>query len=64
MIEQGPEVAEWLLSLGAPEFDMVAFHVDRLMEQGSGLRMPHSRALGGGLFELRFDLGRSATRLT
>lgn len=34
------------------------------MEQGNRLRMPHSRALGDGLLELRFDLGRSAFRLT
>ncbi|MGO8760530.1 MAG: type II toxin-antitoxin system RelE/ParE family toxin [Desulfobaccales bacterium] len=27
--------------------------VDLLMEFGPNLRMPHSRALGGGLFELR-----------
>jgi phage-related protein len=27
--------------------------VELLMEFGPGLRMPHSRALGGGLFELR-----------
>jgi phage-related protein len=27
--------------------------VELLMEFGSNLRMPHSRAMGGGLFELR-----------
>lgn len=27
--------------------------VELLMEFGPGLRMPHSRAMGGGLFELR-----------
>jgi len=26
--------------------------------------MPHSRSLGGGLFELRFDLDRVAWRIT
>jgi hypothetical protein len=31
---------------------------------GAALRMPHSRALGDGLFELRFDLGRLAQRVT
>jgi len=28
--------------------------VELLMEFGPNLRMPHSRAMGGGLFELRF----------
>lgn len=41
----------------------MAFHVDRLAVQGSRLRMPHSRSLGAGLYELRFDLGRSAVRV-
>ena len=29
-----------------------------------GLRMPASRSLGDGLFELRFDFGRVARRIT
>jgi len=29
--------------------------LELLMEFGPALRMPHSRALGGGLFELRFS---------
>jgi putative component of toxin-antitoxin plasmid stabilization module len=28
------------------------------------LRMPHSRSLGNGLFELRFSLGRNAQRIS
>lgn len=63
-IEVEPEVAEWLDGLRPLDFATVAFHLDRLIDQGSGLRMPHSRSLGGGLFELRFDLGRSAHRGT
>jgi len=63
-IELETEVTEWLLSLPPSAFATVAFHLDRLAEQGAMLRMPHSRALGDGLFELRFDLGRVAQRLT
>ena len=39
-------------------------HVDRLADKGSALRPPASRSLGDGLFELRFDLGRVARRIT
>jgi hypothetical protein len=42
------------------EFATVLAHVDRSAERGSQLRMPASRSLGQGFFELRFDLGRSA----
>jgi hypothetical protein len=63
-IELEPEVEEWLATLLLSEFATVAFHVDRLSERGASLRMPHSRSLGKGLFELRFDLGRVAQRLT
>lgn len=42
----------------------MAFHVDRLAAQGSSLRMPLSRSLDEGLFELRFDLNRQAFRIT
>jgi hypothetical protein len=63
-VELEPEVEQWLESLPTGPFGTAAFHVDRLAEQGSALRMPHSRALGGGLFELRFDLERNAQRIT
>lgn len=63
-IELEPEVEEWLQSLAPREFGTAAFQLDRLGDRGAQLRMPHSRSLGGGLFELRFDLGRSARRIT
>lgn len=63
-VELEPEVQRWLDGLSPAEFATVAFHVDRLVERGAALRMPHSRALGEGLFELRFDLGRLAQRIT
>jgi len=40
------------------------FPLDRLAEQGPAVRMPHSRSLGEGLFELRFYLDRIAQRIT
>lgn len=50
--------------LTAGDFGTVAFHLDRLADRGAQLRMPHSRALGDDLFELRFDLARVAQRIT
>ena len=38
--------------------------VDRLATLGSQARMPLSRSLGEGLFELRFTLGPTARRIT
>jgi phage-related protein len=63
-LELEPEVEEWVAVLRPASFATVAFHLDRLVELGSALRMPHSRSLGGGLFELRFDLERKAQRIT
>lgn len=38
--------------------------IDRLATLGSSARMPLSRSLGDGLFELRFALGPTARRIT
>jgi putative component of toxin-antitoxin plasmid stabilization module len=38
--------------------------IDRLAALGSTARMPLSRNLGDGLFELRFALGPTARRMT
>jgi hypothetical protein len=59
-VELEPEVESWLDDLVVKEFATVLAHVDRSAERGSQLRMPASRSLGQGFFELRFDLGRSA----
>lgn len=64
LVELEPEVRTWLENLLPAEFATAAFHVDRLADRGARLRMPHSRSLGEGLFELRFDLGRVAQRVT
>ena len=63
-IEQEPDVAAWFNELDRPQFGHVAFHIDRLLVTGSMLRMPHSRSLGDGLYELRFDLGTVSWRIT
>ncbi|MGO9557905.1 MAG: type II toxin-antitoxin system RelE/ParE family toxin [Acidimicrobiales bacterium] len=63
-IELEPEVETWVEALAAGEFGTVVFQIDRLASKGALLRMPHSRSLGDGLFELRFDLGPLAQRIT
>jgi putative component of toxin-antitoxin plasmid stabilization module len=56
-------VEEWLDTLYAAEFATVLAHIERLADRGSGLRMPASRPLGDGLFELRFDMSNGAWRV-
>jgi phage-related protein len=51
-------------SLSDEEWDRVVIVVDRLAALGPLARMPLSRALGDGLFELRFALGPTARRMT
>jgi hypothetical protein len=63
-VELEPEVEQWLQSLRPADFAVASFHLDRLAARGSELRMPRSRSLGDGLFELRFDMGRAAWRIT
>lgn len=63
-LELEPEVEAWIDELSGREFGTVAFQVDRLAAEGAALRMPHSRSLGDGLFELRFDLGTVAQRIS
>lgn len=38
--------------------------IDRLASLGSAARMPLSRSLGDGLYELRYTLGSTARRIT
>ena len=63
-VELEPEVEQWISELSVRDFASVLPHVERLAERGNLLRMPASRALGDGLFELRFDLLRAAWRIT
>jgi hypothetical protein len=63
-IELLDEIVEWLDSLSGPELDRVVVLIDRLSELGARARMPFSRSLGQGLFELRFTLGPTSRRIT
>ncbi len=62
-VELEPEVEEWLDTLSTIEFATVLPHIERLADRGSTLRMPASRPLGDGLFELRFDMSNAAWRI-
>lgn len=63
-VELEPEVEEWLDTISIKEFASVLPHIERWADRGSALRMPASRSLGEGLFELRFDLNRVAWRMS
>ncbi len=58
------EIVEWMDSLDDDEWDRTVVVIDRLAAAGSSARMPLSRSLGDGLFELRFTLGPTARRIT
>ncbi|MDP9335985.1 MAG: type II toxin-antitoxin system RelE/ParE family toxin [Actinomycetota bacterium] len=58
------EVEQWLDTISIKEFALLLPHIERLADRGSALRMPASRSLGAGLFELRFDLNRVTWRIS
>jgi putative component of toxin-antitoxin plasmid stabilization module len=51
-------------SLDETEWKRTVAVIDRLVGLGSSARMPFSRSLGDGLFELRFTLGPTARRIS
>jgi putative component of toxin-antitoxin plasmid stabilization module len=63
-IEAHDEVVEWFDELSRNEWERASVIVDRLASLGSQARMPFSRSLGDGLFEVRFTLGSTARRIT
>jgi putative component of toxin-antitoxin plasmid stabilization module len=63
-LELHDEVAEWMDSLDDVEWRRTVVVIDRLVALGSLARMPLSKSLGDGLFELRFTLGPTARRIT
>lgn len=63
-VELHDEVVEWMDSLVVVEWDRTVVVIDRIVALGSSARMPLSRSLGEGLFELRFTLGTTARRIT
>lgn len=50
--------------LDEAEWDRTVVVIDRIAALGSSARMPLSKSLGDGLFELRFTLGPTARRIT
>jgi len=46
------QVESWLLDLDKDQFKSVSKEIRLLELSGNQLRLPHSRALGAGLFEL------------
>jgi len=63
-VELSEEVRTWYVGL-TPAGKAVADRIlERLASQGHMLRMPHSRSLGDGLFELRFTCENTARRIT
>jgi putative component of toxin-antitoxin plasmid stabilization module len=63
-IELHDEIVDWMERLDDSEWHRTVVVIDRLAELGSAARMPLSRSLGEGLFELRFALGPTARRIT
>ena len=63
-MELHDEVVEWMDTLDDDQWDRTVVVIDRLAQLGSTARMPLSRSLGEGLFELRFTLGPTARRIT
>lgn len=53
-----------MAALDDAEWDRTVVVIDRLVALGSSARMPLSRSLGDGLFELRFALGPTVRRIT
>ena len=63
-MEISPEVEIWYATLKSKDKAMADRAFDRLAESGPALRMPHTRPLGSGLFELRFTCEGTARRVT
>jgi len=64
VLELHDEVVTWMDALDNAEWERTVIVIDRLVALGSSARMPLSRSLGAGLFELRFALGPTARRIT
>ncbi len=63
-LELHDEIVTWMLGLDDAEWGRTVVVIDRLVSLGSTARMPLSRSLGVGLFELRFTLGPTSRRIT
>ena len=63
-MEFSEEVLAWYITLSPTGKAVTDRVVERLASQGHTLRMPHSRSLGDGLFELRFTCEGVNRRIT
>jgi hypothetical protein len=63
-IELHDEVVRWMNGLDEHEWNRAVVAIDRLATLGPTARMPFSKSLGDGLFEMRFTLGQTARRIT
>lgn len=63
-VEAHDEVVEWFDELSRADWERTAIVIDRLASLGPQARMPLSRSLGEGLFEVRFTVGSTARRIT
>jgi hypothetical protein len=63
-VEISDEVARWYASLKDADKAFADVALERLAVRGAALRMPHSRPLGDGLFELRLTCESVARRIT
>jgi hypothetical protein len=63
-VELEPEVEKWMLALPMSQFSLVLPLVERLAEIGNQMSFPHSKSLGAGLFELRFNNANQTWRIT
>jgi hypothetical protein len=63
-VEISEEVEQWYATLKDIARAAADVALERLAERGPDLRMPHSRPLDRGLFELRFTCEGAARRIT
>lgn len=63
-VELHDEAVTWMFSLKESGWQRTLVVIDRLAGLGPAARMPMSKSLGDGLFELRFTLGPTARRIT
>jgi hypothetical protein len=63
-IELSDEIRDWYLGLAVGDRAVADRVFELVEERGPMLRIPHSRSLGGDLFELRFSCEQVARRIT
>ena len=63
-IKISDEVEQWYVTLKDADRAAADVALERLADRGPELRMPHSRPLDRGLFELRFTCEGLARRIT